>query len=186
MVVTRGSKNAAKASAEADTQSASNPVLKKKVAAKGSSSSSKITKTASKKITKKDKKEVLSVKTIKNKLSAVVAEPPVSLVQPAVSSVSETKEIFESQPPTNFSVFPVIRIDHSLDSEYPNKLKMDVNKTKPKRGSFEIFFVANNKEVQIWSGISKGPPRKLKFPDTSIIVSSVAKLLDEFSTTGPN
>jgi hypothetical protein len=38
---------------------------------------------------------------------------------------------------------------------------------KPKRGSFEIFIqkAGSDKKVAVWSGISKGPPRKDKFPD---------------------
>lgn len=42
-----------------------------------------------------------------------------------------------------------------------------LNPTKPKRGSFEIYVEKEDAEekIQIWSGITKGPPRKNKFPD---------------------
>jgi len=40
---------------------------------------------------------------------------------------------------------------------------------KPKRGSFEIFLV-KEEDVLLWSGISKGPPRKQKFPEPSKVV----------------
>jgi hypothetical protein len=43
---------------------------------------------------------------------------------------------------------------------------------KPKRGSFEIFVSkvgddddGEENKIKIWSGLDKGPPRKLKFPD---------------------
>lgn len=36
---------------------------------------------------------------------------------------------------------------------------------KPKRGSFEIFIEKDGEKTQVWSGITKGPPRKDKFPD---------------------
>ena len=41
---------------------------------------------------------------------------------------------------------------------------------KPKRGSFEIFLVKKEKEALLWSGVEKGPPRKLKFPDSAKVV----------------
>ncbi|PVZ97060.1 hypothetical protein BB558_007003 [Smittium angustum] len=39
-----------------------------------------------------------------------------------------------------------------------------VNKNKPRRNTFDIKIVGEGKESLIWSGIEKGPPRKLKFP----------------------
>jgi len=41
---------------------------------------------------------------------------------------------------------------------------------KPKRGSFEVVLSKGEEEVVLWSGLTKGPPRKLKFPATEEIV----------------
>jgi len=35
---------------------------------------------------------------------------------------------------------------------------------KPKRGSFEVVLSKGEEEVVLWSGLTKGPPRRLKFP----------------------
>lgn len=43
----------------------------------------------------------------------------------------------------------------------------------PKRGSFEISV---NEEL-IWSGLGKGPPRKLKFPDSEELIDKFRKVL---------
>lgn len=34
-----------------------------------------------------------------------------------------------------------------------------------------------DKEVVLWSGIKKGPPRKLKFPDPAEVVSALKEAL---------
>lgn len=41
---------------------------------------------------------------------------------------------------------------------------------KPKRGSFEVVLSKGEEEVVLWSGLTKGPPRRLKFPATEEIV----------------
>lgn len=41
---------------------------------------------------------------------------------------------------------------------------------KPKRGSFEVVLGKGEEEVVLWSGLTKGPPRRLKFPATEEIV----------------
>jgi len=33
--------------------------------------------------------------------------------------------------------------------------------------------------VSLWSGLKKGPPRKLKFPESDIIIHAIEKSLDE-------
>jgi len=52
---------------------------------------------------------------------------------------------------------------------------------KPKRGSFEVFVSKNDGEkVQIWSGLTKGPPRKLKFPDYELdLKDQFQKIINE-------
>lgn len=47
-------------------------------------------------------------------------------------------------------------------------------------GSFEIFVVKDGKtKTQIWSGISKGPPRKDKFPEAKSLVKDVNSALED-------
>jgi len=46
---------------------------------------------------------------------------------------------------------------------------------KPKRGSFEIVLLKDGKEVLLWSGLSKGPPRKDKFPEPPAVVDMTKK-----------
>jgi len=45
---------------------------------------------------------------------------------------------------------------------------------KPKRGSFEIILVKDD-DVLLWSGVEKGPPRKLKFPVAADIIELTKK-----------
>lgn len=50
---------------------------------------------------------------------------------------------------------------------------------KPRRGAFEIS-VAKSKDAkptQIWTGLSKGPPRKDKFPEANQILKEVLAAL---------
>ena len=52
------------------------------------------------------------------------------------------------------------------------------------RGEKDTFEISVNvgekaKDVNIWSGKTKGPPRKLKFPDLYPIVEGIKKLLPE-------
>ena len=49
---------------------------------------------------------------------------------------------------------------------------------KPKRGSFEITLVRDDgKEKLVWSGLAKGPPRRLKFPDEEELLEAAAEAL---------
>ncbi|KFB46578.1 selenoprotein BthD [Anopheles sinensis] len=50
---------------------------------------------------------------------------------------------------------------------------------KPRRGSFEIAIAKekDGKQVLVWSGLPKGPPRKDKFPDVKSILDDVLKAL---------
>jgi hypothetical protein len=54
------------------------------------------------------------------------------------------------------------------------------NEGKPSRGSFEIYVQKDEEEkkTEIWSGKSKGPPRKDKFPDVKKdLVPQIKKIL---------
>ncbi|KAA0709596.1 Selenoprotein H [Triplophysa tibetana] len=42
---------------------------------------------------------------------------------------------------------------------------------------FEVTLMQENKEVVLWTGIKKGPPRKLKFPDPAEVVSALEEAL---------
>ena len=49
---------------------------------------------------------------------------------------------------------------------------------KPKRGSFEINLVREDGEtVLIWSGLKRGPPRRLKFPEAGELLEAAQKAL---------
>lgn len=52
---------------------------------------------------------------------------------------------------------------------------------KPRRGSFELIIATDKKKNKngklIWTGIEKGPPRRLKFPEPEHIVELVSKTL---------
>lgn len=81
---------------------------------------------------------------------------------------------------------------------------MVLNPQKPRSKSFEVILVEGEKgndvqgcicvkclisfllfnpllssptEVCLWSGIKKGPPRKLKFPEPEVVVSALEKAL---------
>lgn len=63
-------------------------------------------------------------------------------------------------------------IGDALRQQYGN-VEVSLNpEGKPKRGSFEIFLV-KQEDILLWSGISKGPPRKLKFPEPSKVVEMI-------------
>lgn len=47
---------------------------------------------------------------------------------------------------------------------------------KPRSQSFEITLIKNDESFPIWSGI-KLKPRKEKFPDSSLIIEEINKLL---------
>ena len=49
---------------------------------------------------------------------------------------------------------------------------------KPKRGSFEITVVRDDgQENLVWSGLKRGPPRKLKFPEEAELLDAVRAVL---------
>ncbi|NWZ20564.1 SELH protein, partial [Asarcornis scutulata] len=57
-------------------------------------------------------------------------------------------------------------------------LAVDINPEKPRRNSFEVSLVKEDgSTVELWSGIGKGPPRKLKFPDPAAVVEALKSSL---------
>uniref|UniRef100_A0A8C8AZA9 Selenoprotein H n=1 Tax=Otus sunia TaxID=257818 RepID=A0A8C8AZA9_9STRI len=57
-------------------------------------------------------------------------------------------------------------------------LPVDINPRQPRRNSFEVSLVKEDgSTVELWSGIGKGPPRKLKFPQPEAVVEALKSSL---------
>lgn len=60
-------------------------------------------------------------------------------------------------------------------------LDVEINTKAPRRNSFECTVITEKgKEFVLWSGIDKGPPRKLKFPqeaDVTGLIDSIKKII---------
>ncbi|NXQ55721.1 SELH protein, partial [Anthoscopus minutus] len=57
-------------------------------------------------------------------------------------------------------------------------LPVDINPRTPRRNSFEVSLVKEDgSTVELWSGIGKGPPRKLKFPQPETVVEALKSSL---------
>ncbi|XP_035753809.1 thioredoxin-related transmembrane protein 2 [Egretta garzetta] len=57
-------------------------------------------------------------------------------------------------------------------------LPVDINPRQPRRNSFEVSLVKEDGSiVELWSGIGKGPPRKLKFPQPEAVVEALKSSL---------
>uniref|UniRef100_A0A7M4EN52 Selenoprotein H n=2 Tax=Longirostres TaxID=1298654 RepID=A0A7M4EN52_CROPO len=62
---------------------------------------------------------------------------------------------------------------HAVDN-----LTVEINPEKPRRNSFEVSLVKEDGSmVELWSGIKKGPPRKLKFPEPEKVVEALKSSL---------
>uniref|UniRef100_A0A4X2KCK5 Selenoprotein H n=1 Tax=Vombatus ursinus TaxID=29139 RepID=A0A4X2KCK5_VOMUR len=58
------------------------------------------------------------------------------------------------------------------------ELPVLLNPTKPRRSSFEVTLQRpDGSRAELWSGIKKGPPRKLKFPEPGQVVEELKKQL---------
>lgn len=56
--------------------------------------------------------------------------------------------------------------------------KVLINDTKPRSKSFELTAIKEGgEELLLWTGIKKGPPRKLKFPVNTDLIEEVKKKL---------
>uniref|UniRef100_G1M7T0 Selenoprotein H n=1 Tax=Ailuropoda melanoleuca TaxID=9646 RepID=G1M7T0_AILME len=68
-------------------------------------------------------------------------------------------------------------LSQALRQETP-ELPVEVNPAKPRRGSFEVTLLRpDGSSVELWTGIKKGPPRKLKFPEPQEVVKELKKHL---------
>eukprot|EP00105_Crassostrea_gigas_P000611 XP_011412475.2 PREDICTED: selenoprotein H [Crassostrea gigas] len=57
-------------------------------------------------------------------------------------------------------------------------IHIEYNPSAPRRGSFEVTLIVGDGETQevlLWSGIKKGPPRKLKFPEDHKLITEMMK-----------
>uniref|UniRef100_A0A286XEJ5 Selenoprotein H n=1 Tax=Cavia porcellus TaxID=10141 RepID=A0A286XEJ5_CAVPO len=58
------------------------------------------------------------------------------------------------------------------------QLAVAVNPARPRRGSFEVTLRrADGSGAELWTGIKKGPPRKLKFPEPQAVVEELKRHL---------
>ncbi|KAJ7344182.1 hypothetical protein JRQ81_000132 [Phrynocephalus forsythii] len=75
---------------------------------------------------------------------------------------------------------PRVVIEHcqALQETFPNIL-VEMNPKKPRRNSFEVVLLKEDgTQVELWSGLKKGPPRKLKFPEPTKVVETLKGNLD--------
>uniref|UniRef100_A0A8B9WQA0 Selenoprotein H n=1 Tax=Bos mutus grunniens TaxID=30521 RepID=A0A8B9WQA0_BOSMU len=58
------------------------------------------------------------------------------------------------------------------------ELTVKVNPARPRRGSFEVTLLrADGSSAELWTGLKKGPPRKLKFPEPHVVLEELKKYL---------
>ncbi|TRY64935.1 hypothetical protein DNTS_024622 [Danionella cerebrum] len=69
------------------------------------------------------------------------------------------------------------KLEDEEDEGKGQRLRVLLNPQKPRRNSFEITLVEEGNEIVLWTGIKKGPPRKLKFPEPSEVVSALTEAL---------
>ncbi|KAB0351242.1 hypothetical protein FD754_016099 [Muntiacus muntjak] len=74
---------------------------------------------------------------------------------------------------------PSVVIEHcqALRLQAP-ELAVKVNPARPRRGSFEVTLLrADGSSAELWTGLKKGPPRKLKFPEPHVVLEELKKYL---------
>lgn len=58
------------------------------------------------------------------------------------------------------------------------EFEVELNPSAPRRGSFELVVSRDGKDdVTVWTGLKKGPPRKLKFPEAETVIAEIEKIL---------
>ena len=56
--------------------------------------------------------------------------------------------------------------------------KINVGEIKPRRGSFEITIESEDgKNTLLWTGLNRGPPRRLKFPEPGEMLAEAKNFL---------
>jgi len=67
-----------------------------------------------------------------------------------------------------------LKLVDAVHSEFGEEIPVELNPNKTsRRGSFELVMLKDDKETLLWSGLKKGPPRNLKFPSASDVLSSI-------------
>lgn len=67
------------------------------------------------------------------------------------------------------------QITEGIRAEFSD-IEVELNPNKPRSKSFEITVTyGDGEDVLVWTGIKKGPPRKLKFPELSDVLKEVKK-----------
>uniref|UniRef100_A0A668RF78 Selenoprotein H n=1 Tax=Oreochromis aureus TaxID=47969 RepID=A0A668RF78_OREAU len=56
-------------------------------------------------------------------------------------------------------------------------LHVILNPEKPRKKSFDITLMDGDKETCLWTGIKKGPPARLKFPQPDVVVAALQEAL---------
>ncbi|TNN77670.1 Selenoprotein H [Liparis tanakae] len=69
-----------------------------------------------------------------------------------------------------------VEVKSALLAAHPG-LTVVFNPEKPRRNGFEITLQDGGKETCLWTGIKKGPPRKLKFPQPEVVVAALQEAL---------
>ncbi|XP_051513523.1 selenoprotein H-like [Myxocyprinus asiaticus] len=68
-------------------------------------------------------------------------------------------------------------VREALAASHP-ELCVVLNPQKPRWNSFEVTLMQGDEEVLLWSGIKKGPPCKLNFPDPAEVVTALEEALE--------
>uniref|UniRef100_A0A3B4WAG4 Selenoprotein H n=1 Tax=Seriola lalandi dorsalis TaxID=1841481 RepID=A0A3B4WAG4_SERLL len=68
----------------------------------------------------------------------------------------------------------VYEVKSALLAAHP-ELTVVLNPEKPRRKSFEITLLDG--ETSLWTGIKKGPPARLKFPQPDVVVTALQEAL---------
>lgn len=67
-------------------------------------------------------------------------------------------------------------IADAVRAAFPSSdISVTMNETKPRSKSFELTLKTGANDVLVWSGIKRGPPRKLKFPEAPDIVAAISE-----------
>jgi len=64
-----------------------------------------------------------------------------------------------------------------LRENFPD-IEVVINREKPRKGSFELTFERDGKKVELWTGVKKGPPRNLKFPDHEELLAEIESIVN--------
>jgi len=138
-----------------------------KASSSSSKSDSKPVKRLSSKTTKKDEKETASA-------------PDKQIVKITIEHQLNTNSLrtFSRRASECVAALSGVAGLCSEEVKVVGLLEVVYNPEKPRRGdvAFDITIgLSDGTEAKIWTGLDKGPPRKLKFPDAETLVSAARK-----------